>query len=103
MLSALRRRLKPSLRSRPPWPRLRAGRWQRLRLAQAICWLWRGAYQAALANADLALTPASERAPLNDPVTESFTTQAPRQALAEVEAEPVRPFPVLGPILFTGR
>ncbi|WP_369720060.1 hypothetical protein AB8Z38_22935 [Bradyrhizobium sp. LLZ17] len=76
--------------------------WQRLHLAQAISWLWRGAYQAALANADLALTPAHERLPVTDPVIESFTTQALRQALTEVEAEPVRLFPVLGPIVFTG-
>lgn len=76
--------------------------WQRLHLAQAISWLWRGAYQAALANAELALTPADERLPVTDPVTESFTPEALRRALDAVEAEPVRLSPVLGPIVFTG-
>jgi hypothetical protein len=76
--------------------------WQRLHLAQAISWLWRGAYQAALANAELALTPTHERLPLSDPVTDSFTADALRRALDAVEAEPVRLVPVLGPVVFTG-
>ncbi|QPF91471.1 hypothetical protein [Bradyrhizobium commune] len=76
--------------------------WQRLHLAQAISWLWRGAYQAALANAELSLTPAAEHVPVNDPVTDSFTPEALRRALDAVKAEPVRLFPVLGPIVFTG-
>lgn len=71
--------------------------WQRLHLAQAISWLWRGAYQAALANAELALTPADEHVPVTDPVTKSFTVEALRRALAAVEAEPVRLVPALGP------
>ncbi|MFB9262845.1 hypothetical protein ACFFWD_06605 [Bradyrhizobium erythrophlei] len=79
--------------------------WERLCLAQAISWLYRGAYLAARANAALALTPANERAPQargTDPVTESFTTEALRRALAEAVAQPVSRFPILGPIIFTG-
>lgn len=72
--------------------------WQRLHLAQAIGWLGRGAYQLAAVNAHLALTPAHEHVPVSDPATASLTTQALRQALAEVEAEPVRLFPAFGPI-----
>lgn len=76
--------------------------WQRLHLAQAISWLWRGAYDAAKTNASLALVPASERVAVTDPVTESFTTTALRQALTQVRAEPVRLHPALGPIIYTG-
>lgn len=76
--------------------------WQRLHLAQAVSWLWRGAYQLAAVNADLALTPAHEHVPLTDPVTDSFTVEALRRALTAVEAEPVRLAPLLGPIVFTG-
>jgi hypothetical protein len=76
--------------------------WQRLHLAQAISWLGRGAYEAAKANALLARAPASERVAVTDPVTESFTTTALRQALTQVRAEPVRLHPALGPIIFTG-
>lgn len=42
------------------------------------------------------------RAPVTDPLTESFTTEALRLALTQVEAEPVRLSPVLGRIVFGG-
>lgn len=82
-----------------------AGRdgWRRLHIAQAISWLWRGAYRLARVNASLAMTPATERVVVNDPETESFTTEALQGALAQVEAEPVRLRPALGPIIFTGQ
>jgi len=50
----------------------------------------------------LALTPANEQVPVTDPATDSYTPEALRQALAAVEAEPVRAFVAFGEINYTG-
>lgn len=76
--------------------------WQRLYLAQAISWLWRGAYQLAAVNAGLAVTPAHEHVPVTDPAIDSYTPEALRSALVALEAEPVRPFVAFGEIKYTG-
>ena len=78
--------------------------WGREFLSQAIGWLYRGAYRSAAVNAQLALTPPSERSSVtniqSDPLLDRCDFAKLREALQESTAQPVREFPHLGPINF---
>ena len=63
--------------------------WQRRQIAEAISWLYRGAYDQALVYANRVLMPASERPRTAYPDQKSNTPAALRKALAFAVAEPV--------------
>jgi len=79
--------------------------WERSFLLQAISWLFRGGYRIAAVDADLALTPPSERSRTPnlrpDPVIDRCDVPVLRAAFREAAAQPVSDFPAFGPIIFT--
>jgi hypothetical protein len=79
--------------------------WERTFLVQAISWLFRGGYRLAALDADLAMTPPSERSRASnlqpDPFLDRCNMSLLRAAFEEAAAEPVRDFPHFGPIVFT--
>jgi hypothetical protein len=81
-------------------------RWERYYLANAIASLSRGAYGLGVVEAELALTPPTDRArdpgEARQPVYDRFAIESLRRALRETAAEPLRQRSHLGPIVFTG-
>jgi hypothetical protein len=81
--------------------------WEKVFLVQGIGMLFRGGYSLATVNAQLALTPVAERSPKphlpSDPFYDRCDLSLLKAALEEARAEPVREFPQLGPIIFTGQ
>ena len=78
--------------------------WERALLVQAIGCLFRGAYRLATVDAQLALTPANERSrTFQQPDTslDKYGLPLLREGLQEAKAEPLRDYPVFGPIVFT--
>jgi hypothetical protein len=79
--------------------------WERTFLVQAIGALFRGGYRLAAVDAELALTPPSERSRASnlrpDPFLDRCQMSVLRAAFREAVAEPVRDFPHFGPIVFT--
>ena len=78
--------------------------WERVCLAHGISALLRGQYSMSAMDAELALTPPARRSPQWRPPSDPFFARCDlavlSNALAEVEQEPVRPFPHFGPIVF---
>jgi hypothetical protein len=72
--------------------------------ARGLASLFSGAYGLAFTEADLGLTPPSERSPTaklpSDPVLDQCNIAMLKRALMAAEAEPVREFPRFGPIVF---
>jgi hypothetical protein len=81
--------------------------WERVNLVTAASSLFHGAYRLAAVQANLALTPPDERgagpALPKDDIYMRADVAMLRQALREVEAGPVEPFPIFGPIVFAQR
>jgi hypothetical protein len=79
--------------------------WERAFLLQAISWLFRGGYRIAAVDADLAMTPPTERSRTSnlrpDPVIDRCNISVLRTAFREAAAQPVSDFPAFGPIIFT--
>jgi hypothetical protein len=79
--------------------------WERAFLVQAISWLFRGGYRLAAVDAELALTPASERSRTPnlrpDPLLDRCNLGLLRQAYQETTVQPVTDFPAFGPIRFS--
>ena len=80
--------------------------WEKVFLVQAIGMLFRGGYSLAAVDAQLALTPAPERSPTAHLPSDLFYDRCDlsllNAAFVEARAEPVRAFPQLGPLIFTG-
>ena len=66
--------------------------WERAFLVQAVSWLFRGGYRLAAVDAELALTPPSERSRASnlrpDPLLDRCTVSLLRQAYQEAAAQP---------------
>ena len=78
--------------------------WERAFLVQAIGWLFRGGYRLATLDAELALTPWSERSSStlrSDPLVDGCTVSLLRAAFRDAMAEPLRDFTIFGRIVFT--
>jgi hypothetical protein len=77
--------------------------WESSCLAHAIGAFFRGAYRLALVEASKALTPIDQRGD-NGYASDGkvFSLSELRKAFVSVQAEPVRPFPQFGPIVFAG-
>ncbi len=78
--------------------------WERVFLSEAIGATFRGCYRLACTDVSMAMTPTNERAKAvlpQDPFYDRCTIALLRDALRETKAEPVRPFPHFGPIVFT--
>jgi hypothetical protein len=82
-------------------------KWERLFLVQAIGWLFRGGYRLAAVDAELALTPVSERSRASsirpDPFLDRCNVSLLRQAYQEAAAQPLTDFPAFGPVIFRGQ
>lgn len=79
-------------------------RWEMVHLVGALSAAFRGGYRLATVEAINARVPPAERSssPLPDePVYRTADLDLLRAALAEVEAEPVRPWPAFGPVAFS--
>jgi hypothetical protein len=80
--------------------------WERVFIAEAIGAVFRGNYGLACTDVALAMTPPSGRSPVpmlpEDPLYNRCNIALLRDALREAKAEPVRPYPHFGPIVFTG-
>ena len=75
--------------------------WERAFLVQAIDMLFRGAYGLATVDAELALTPLTERSSKPNLPSDPLFERLLREALREAEAEPLRTWPAFGPVVFT--
>ncbi|HXQ51989.1 MAG TPA: hypothetical protein VN802_12910 [Stellaceae bacterium] len=78
--------------------------WERFHLAQAFVMIFNGIYRAAPIDVDLAMLPPAERVTTMaiPAVFGDCTLTVLREALRAVKAEPVRPFPHVGPVRLTG-
>ena len=91
-----------SLLDKIDWERREPDPWERAHLVTAISLLFRGAYSLAALQAMNAATAPERRSPeaqLSD--VSPYGLEVLRQALAEANAEPLREWPHLGPIIFT--
>jgi hypothetical protein len=79
--------------------------WERTFLVQAISSLFRGIYRLAVIDAHVALTPPTARSRAAnlpyEPSLDRFTMSVLREALTEAMVQPVEPFPIFGPIVFS--
>jgi hypothetical protein len=80
--------------------------WERVFIAEAIGAIFRGSYGLGCTDVAVGMTPPSGRSPVpmlpQDPLYNRCNITLLRDALQEAKAEPVRPFPHHGPIVFTG-
>ena len=78
--------------------------WERACLTHGISALLRGQYSMSAMDAELALTPPTQRSPQWRPPSDPFFARCDlallANTLAEVAEEPVRAFPHFGPIVF---
>ena len=77
--------------------------WERFHLAHAFVMIFNGIYRAAPADVELALQKPAERSRVTIPsVFGDCGLGVLREVLRAVGAEPVRPFPHLGPVKLGG-
>jgi hypothetical protein len=74
-------------------------------LVEAIGALFHGVYGMVPVDVRMAMVPPNERSPDSllpvDPFYQRCTLPLLRRALREAAAEPVRPYPHFGPVVFT--
>lgn len=80
--------------------------WERVFIAEAIGAIFRGGYALACTEVAIGMTPPDGRSAVptlpQDPFYNRCNIALLRDALREAKAEPVRPYPHFGPIVFTG-